>query len=143
MIMENLIDSYTSGDIRFDLCFRNNTGGEFWLNPENESGLPLIVIGLEEEDFWQVHATLLHELFEMHMHLAGCRFLKTNDFSRSHGAFDFAMSHSVFSNICVKVMEGMKECERDLKKEWTKFNNLHEVSPIEKENHVNMASNEG
>lgn len=81
-------------------------------------GCPKIEIGIEEEKWSCVVEVLLHEAWELAAMRMGCRYKKTDRFSRSHADYLFQMDHEQMTEIACHVAYFMVLVMPPLKSAW-------------------------
>ena len=117
-----VVGVYGLGADQVELVLREDTGGEFYVQPE-KGKIPRIKVGADHEEWGRIVAVLLHEAFELALHRSQCRFLGSDDMGRDHSEYLFVMRHYQFSDACAKAGYFLSDALPDLSGAWKKWKN--------------------
>lgn len=108
--MRKKIGRYDFGIRAVDVYVREGTGGSFVLGDYKERGIAEMVIGLDDTEWSDCVAILLHEAFEMAMTDMCCRWCPSPGYSGDHGAYLFTMKHEQFSEVAARCSVMVSGC---------------------------------
>jgi hypothetical protein len=99
LVKQLLIGTFPLGHENVDLfALPKESGGYFFCRPDDTSRAR-IKVGLDGE--WeQVVEVLLHEVLEMAMARAGCRFQPCGNIAFGSDRYHFSLDHNQFSEVC-------------------------------------------
>ena len=111
------LGDYEIGYESVSLYTRDGYGAEL-VYQRDDANCPVICIGMDADDWWQIVARLLHEALELTFLRKGCRFCPSGDLSADTGAYHFFCDHYAFSSCCADVADFLVRALPDLEKAW-------------------------
>lgn len=114
---QKLVGVYHFGFEQVELYARDDTGGDVFVLPE-KGRLPRMKIGMDYRHWNGVIATLFHEVMELAMDRANCRFRPTNNLNWSSDCYVFHLDHHQFTESCARAAEFTVACQDDLHRTW-------------------------
>ena len=117
---QKIVGSYLLGDEYVELVMREDTGGEFYLTPE-DGHIARIKVGADYESWDDVVRTLLHEALELAAARIGARYYPQDDHGGDTHNYLFVMSHGDFSDACGRVAMFLVSALPDVSGAWKKW----------------------
>lgn len=114
---QRIVGSYLLGDEYVELVLREDTGGEFYLTPE-DGHIARIKIGAGYLAWPDVVRTLLHEAMELALARIKVRFYPEDDHGGDTHNYLFILSHGDYSDACGRVAVFLVAALPDLSAAW-------------------------
>lgn len=124
MVGKMKIGVYDLGYERVELFAREGSGGNFEAVPK-DSHLPVIEIGMDEEDFGIMFAVLAHEALEFSATRHQVRYTLTGSVAKDNGEYTFVIPHTIFSDVVACASEFLLASQKPLQQAWTKWKKEH------------------
>lgn len=114
---QKIVGSYLLGNEYVELVLREDTGGEFYLTPE-DGHIARIKVGADYPDWGDVVRTLLHEAMELATARIKVRYFPQDDHGGDTHNYLFVMSHGDYADVCGRVAGFLVAALPDLAGAW-------------------------
>ena len=115
-----IVGTYELGFDKARLILRSGTGGHGDTLP-TQSDISEIDVGADQEQWWKVLRSLLHETYEMAALKCMCHYSPNNSTGDDRSVCLIVMDHAQFSEINGRVADYVSRCLTDLREAWEKW----------------------